>query len=120
LPFADLDALYRDILSRVVEIESVMEILSFLCLANPSIPTLWTTSDIERFLFMEMGDVEMYLGELNSLISIGSNQGVRLEHASLADFLMDSSRSEEFFIKPRLRHTLLAERCLLYLQMKSG
>jgi hypothetical protein len=120
LPFADLDALYRDILSRAGEIESVMEILSFLCLANPSIPTLWTTYDIERFLFMETGDVEMYLGELNSLISIGSNLGVRLEHASLADFLMDSSRSEEFFIKPRLRHTSLAGRCLQYIQMKGG
>lgn len=120
LPFADLDALYRDILSRVGEIESVMKILSFLCLANPSIPTLWTTCDIERFLFMETGDVEMYLGKLNSFISIGPNLGVRLEHASLADFLMDSSRSEEFFVKPRLRHTSLAGRCLQYLQMKGG
>ena len=120
LPFADLDALYRDILSHVEEIESVMEILSFLCLTNPSIPTLWTTSDIERFLFMEAGDVEMYLGELNSLISIGSNLGVRLEHASLADFLMDSSRSDKFFMNPRLRHTSLAERCLQYLQINGG
>jgi len=118
LPFADLDSLYRDILSPLVEIEPVMEILSFLCLANPSIPTLWTTCDIERFLFMETGDVEMYLGELNSLISIGSNLEVRLEHASLADFLMDSSRSKEFCINPRFRHTSLAGRCLQYLQMK--
>jgi len=53
----------------MVEIESVMEILSFLCPKNPSIPTLWTTCDIERFLFMETGDVEMYLSELNSLVS---------------------------------------------------
>ena len=69
---------------------------------------------------MEMGDVEMYLGELNSLISIGANLGVRIEHASLADFLMDLSRSEVFFIKPRLRHTSLAGRCLQYLQLKGG
>jgi len=52
----------------MVEIESLMEILSFLCLTNPSIPTLWTTCDIERFLFMETMDVEMYLQELNSLV----------------------------------------------------
>jgi len=56
---------------------------------------------------METGDVEMYLSELNSLVGIGSNLGVRLEHASLVDFLMDSRRSEEFFIKPRLQHTRL-------------
>jgi len=78
----------------VVEIESIMEILR------------------------EAGDVEMYLGELNSLISIGPNLGVRLEHASLTDFLVDPRRSEEFCIKPRLRHTSLAGRCLQYLQMK--
>ena len=120
LPFADLNALYRNIMSRAVEIESVIEILSFSCLTNPSIPTLWTTYDIERFLFMETGDVEMYLDELNSLVSIGSNLGVRREHASLADFFMDSSRSQEFFIKPRLQHTSLAGRCLQYFQMKGG
>jgi len=45
-------------------------------------------------ILREAGDVEMYLGELNSLISIGPNLGVRLEHASLADFLVDPRRSE--------------------------
>jgi len=59
-PFADLDVLYRDFISRVVGIESVMQILRFLFLTNPSIPTLWTIRDIERFHFMKTGDVKMY------------------------------------------------------------
>jgi len=109
-------------MSRVVGIESVMQILRFLFLTNPSIPTLWTIRDIERSLFMETGDVEMYLDELNSLVNTGSNLGVRLECASLADFLMDSSRSsrsEEFSIMPILQHTSLAGRCIQF-QMKGG
>jgi len=118
-PFADLDILYRDFISRVVGIESVVQILRFLFLTNPSIPTLWTIRDIEGSLFMETGDVEMYLDELNSLVNTGSNLGVRLECASLADFLMDSSRSEEFSIMPIRQHTSLAGRCIQF-QMKGG
>jgi hypothetical protein len=62
---------------------------------------------IEEFLFFQPGDVELYLGDLSSLVNIGPEQEINILHASLADFLLDLTRSKEFWINPRSRHTIV-------------
>jgi len=109
LPFAELDALYTHIFTGVEEIEPVLEILSLLLLSDYLVLYLPT---IEEFLFLQPGDVELYLGDLSSLVKIGSNQHIKILHASLTDFLLDLTRSKEFWINPRSRHTMFARRCL--------
>jgi hypothetical protein len=113
LPFAELDALYMHILAGVEDVEPVLKILSLLFLGGPK-----RSFEIEQFLSLQLGDVELYLGDLSSLVNIEPNQRIRVLHASLQDFLVDPTRSKELWINPRTRHTAFARRCLQLIQLK--
>ena len=120
LPFAELDALYTHIFTGVEEIEWVLEILSSLILSTFffSFPlSLSELSSTEDFLSLQPGDVELYLGDLSSPVSIGADRRVKILHASLEDFFMDPTRSKELWINPPARHTMFARRCLQLLQL---
>ena len=104
LPFAELDALYTHILAGVEDIERVLEILSFIFFYNYS-PLPMTL--IENALSLQRGDVELYLGDLNSLVNFEPHQSIRVLHASLTDFFVDSSRSKAFWINPQAPHNIL-------------
>ncbi|KAF8968567.1 hypothetical protein BDZ97DRAFT_1916010 [Flammula alnicola] len=98
MPFAELDILYRHILSSVDDIELVLLILSFLILRGD----WWSTNDsqgIEEFLNLNAGDVLLHLDGLSAL-----------------DFLLDPLRSQEFFINPPLKHTIFARQCFYHLK----
>ena len=119
LPFAELDALYTYILSGVEDIDRVLEILSFIFFSNDRFPPPeWSSPIIEQFLSLQPGDVELYLGDLTSLINHEPDQSIRVLHASLTDFFVDPTRSKAFWINPRARHTAFARRCLEILQLK--
>ena len=117
LPFAELDALYRHILANVEEIEPILEILSFLFFYSFN-PSGWKAPEIEEFLALQPGAVELYLGDLSSLVSIAPDKGINILHASLTDFLVDPTRSKELWINCQARHTVFARRCLQSLQLK--
>jgi len=116
LPFAELDALYMHILSGVEDLDFVLEILSVLLFSSSRFPWPWSSPLIEEFLAFEPGDVEMYLGDMSFLVNVGPNQKITILHASLTDFLMDRTRSKEFWVNPPVQHTSLARRCLQVLQ----
>ena len=116
LPFAELDALYMHILAGVEDVEPVLKILSFLFFGATFYPG--SLDDLEQFLTLQPGDVELYLGDLSSLVSIGPDQRIKVLHASLQDFLVDPTPSKEFWINPRARHTAFARCCLRSLQLK--
>jgi len=124
LPFAELDALYTHILASVEDIEHVLEILSFVLLLDDghSPDRDQRLFVIETFLCLRPGDVEQYLGDLNSLVTIENSYyigkggvpelRVRVLHASLTDFFVDPTRSKKFWINRRARHAAFARRCL--------
>ena len=116
LPFAELDVLYTHILANVEDVERVLEILSVLLFFREH-PWNWTLSWIEEILSLQHGDAELYLGNLSSIIELNQDT-IRVLHASLTDFLVDPTRSKEFWINPRARHTMFARRCLQSLQLK--
>jgi hypothetical protein len=118
LPFAELDALYAHIFTGVEDIEHVLEILSSLFLNNGPFYYSHSPVMIEKFLSLQTGDVELYLGDLSSLVSIGPKQKVKILHASLEDFFMDPIRSKELWINSPARHATFARRCLQSLQLK--
>jgi hypothetical protein len=122
LPFAELDALYMHILAGVEDIGSVLEILSFLFFSIPPTDLIparpWHSPIIENVLSLQPGDVELSLGDLSSVVSVGPDQKIYFLHSSLTDFLMDPKRSKEFWINPPARHTVFARRCLQILQRK--
>ena len=120
LPFSELDALYTHILAAVEDIECVLEILGIVFFHNPfsARQELWTPPIIEQFPSLQPGDVELHLGDLNSLVNYEPDQYIGVLHASLPDFLVDPTRSKTFWINPQARHTAFARRCLQILQGK--
>ena len=120
LPFAELDALYTHILAGMEDIERVLEILSvvFFC-NNPDVIYEWNlnSSMIEKFLCLQPGDVELYLGELNSLINLEFDMKIRVLHASLTDFFVDPTHAMTFWINRQARHTAFARLCFQVFQL---
>ena len=129
LPFAELDALYTHILSGVEDIQCVLEILSVIFFCDHydyGGRREWNLRPqlIERFLGLQPGDVELYLGDLNSLVYIDHDHRkiqlgiqIRVLHASLTDFFVDPTRSKIFWINRQARHTAFARQCLQALQI---
>ncbi|KAF8194541.1 hypothetical protein BJ912DRAFT_175686 [Pholiota molesta] len=97
-PFALLDALYHYILSSVAEPAKVLQILTTLVLLIPSYTLALTIDKIDKLLDL---DVRRVLVDMHALISVpppGEDVALRFHHASLYDFLMDQSRSHDFYI----------------------
>ena len=118
LPFSELDALYMHILTGVEDIDSVLDILSSVIFSSPGTRRQLLLPQIEEFLSLQPGDVELHLGDLSSLVNFGPDQAIHILHASLADFFVDPARSKEFWINPPARHTTFARRCLQLRQLK--
>jgi len=116
LPFAELDALYTHILGSVEDVERVLEILSLLLFFH-RVQQVWNSSQIEEMLSLQHGDAKLHLGDLSSIVNTELNT-IRILHASFTDFLVDPTRSKQFWINPPARHTVFARQCLQSLQLK--
>ncbi|KAF8956624.1 hypothetical protein BDZ97DRAFT_158260 [Flammula alnicola] len=130
-PFAELDALYIQILSSVQEVEKVLTIITFIIL-HSSLPFAtrygMTLSLVENILDYTPGDVHIILCDMHAIIHVPDlfvetdryrphrlPEELRLHHASLGDFLLDRSRSKGFFIDAAKGHADLARRRIKYI-----
>jgi hypothetical protein len=108
-PFAELDALYRQIFSTVTEIDKLRNVLSVILLTS-HVPK--TQVAIEEFLSYSSGSVDILLSDLSSVIALPLPEEVdgqiQILHASLTDFLYDRSRSVDVFIDVEAAHTFIA------------
>jgi len=125
-PFAELDSLYRLILSSVTDIEKFQDVLMFLVLRPFSKSTLWlkqTTTLIEQFLFYRPGEIEMILTDLHSIIYVPPPgvqfKGLRFFHASLSDFLLDRSRSKDLFLDQGAGYAKLTRLAMKHINNKT-
>jgi hypothetical protein len=111
LPFAELDALYTHILSSVDDIERILNIISFhIIIPHASI------DDIESILRLDAGEVGILLCDLASVFGCEGNPlRLKILHASLADYLLDSARSREYFIDPTKRRADHVADCFRFL-----
>ncbi|KAF8970336.1 hypothetical protein BDZ97DRAFT_1914653 [Flammula alnicola] len=111
-PFAELDALYTHIFASVGNIHAVIRIFGILIIrrSERDSPGDFTTpSAIERLLFFRPGEVQLLLGDLLSLIALsGRDTPIKVLHASLADYLLEPSRSGKFHVDLEVVHSLLA------------
>ena len=100
-PYAELDALYLHIFSVVEDFSRVSDILSCLFFLDFNL----AASEIEDLLFYNHGDLYLALSDLHSVLDVPDVEyggKLRIFHASLQDFLMDSSRSGPFFLNEGL------------------
>ncbi|KAF9554830.1 hypothetical protein CPC08DRAFT_712585 [Agrocybe pediades] len=101
LPFTELDALYRHIISKAEDPSTVLDILAF-----PVLYGDFNVTDLEIMLQLEEGDMEVILTDLQSLVNIDFHT-VKILHKSLGDFLFDSQRAGDLYLDPsavRVQH----------------
>jgi len=116
MPFGQLDALYRHIFTSVEDRETVLLILGFELLSPPRYPTM-DAGELEDFLLLNRGDVEMLLGDLSAVITVSDDYPfIHILHASLGDFLLDSARSREFYIDLSNIHTTWMHLCFQHIK----
>jgi hypothetical protein len=110
LPFSELDALYKNVLSSVADTTTTVDIIATaLCLIEfgPRKPAL---ADI---LDLSLSDIKLHLIDIGSLVEYGEYGNLlKILHASLDDFLFDQSRSQELYIDRRSIHTKITQRFL--------
>ena len=123
-PYAQIDGLYGHIVAGVPEDDRdmVWRIFGILLLArehdfrNSRIRT--SPSELERILELEPGQVNLVMDPLLSIISLPQNRNdsIYFHHASIADYLLDESRSGSMRLEMGPVHEALAK---YYLRMVS-
>lgn len=92
-PFAQLDALYQHIFSRVQDIARTMSILAVAILSS-----FTDLNHIEEMLHISCDDIHVALADLTSVVKCSWSRIVFL-HASLPDFLLDRLRAQSYHIE---------------------
>ena len=98
-PFSQLDALYTMILSSAADIERALFAISVYSLNVQRNKEF----DLLRYMSLDREEIEILFCDLGALVSVEWNKksqrtGLKILHASLHDFLLDSLRSKDFFI----------------------
>ena len=115
VPFAELDGLYLSILSSVEDIKATIRLLGVLVLTNisPKTPEV-----VGGFMFLDPGEVQCLLLDLASVVKcVDKETEIRMLHASFPDFLLDRSRSGEYYIDPSMMHAEIAQLCLSHIRV---
>jgi len=97
LPYADLNSLYHHVLSNVRNIERFKQVLGFLIIVKTEVQIGWAYK-LDDLLFWQPGETKACLSQLASLITSDIANRTSILHTSLSDFLLDPSRSRQFYI----------------------
>ena len=114
LPYAELNSLYHFVLSKVRSIERAMQVIGVLLVIDYI--GIDSTKLMDEFLFWNQGETRACLSQLASVIECDADGDIRILHASLQDFLCDSSRSHQFYL---CREAVLSDIALLGLHHMS-
>ncbi|KAF8811606.1 hypothetical protein BYT27DRAFT_7089093, partial [Phlegmacium glaucopus] len=117
MPYKELDALYSHILSCVGDLASTLKIFGFLFFQDQtSGPHEVTPFFMADLLGLDEEDVHLCLSKLHAILYIPppkrSGLSIRVIHASLQDFLVDTLRSGRYYVDEEAFHTDLAQECL--------
>ncbi|KAF9555917.1 hypothetical protein CPC08DRAFT_110311 [Agrocybe pediades] len=133
-PLADLDELYKQILSTCRDVQLTLRVLgAVLVLRDPStaayrlqyVPAEYSLTITERLLGLQRGDGYLSLRFIHSLVKVADlphdvNQHIEepvvFYHRSFVDFLLDKDRSHQYFINLKTIHCILALACLAILR----
>ncbi|KAF5329495.1 hypothetical protein D9619_009088 [Psilocybe cf. subviscida] len=114
-PYNELDAFYAEILSTIEpqNVEFVRDIMGLLLLNKDRYCLVRTDvfSKVADFLFMARpGTTIARINRIRPLIVFKHTEGIHFAHASFSDYLLDQSRSKEFFLDMQKVHCSVA-RC---------
>jgi len=108
LPFVELDALYRYVLSSVEETTTTVDIIATALTLTYGAHKAALTDILD----LSPGDIKLHLIDLGSLVEYGEYNYLNILHASLGEFLFDESRSQELYVEHRSIHTKIAQALL--------
>ncbi|PPQ89427.1 hypothetical protein CVT25_002441 [Psilocybe cyanescens] len=112
-PYAQLDALYISILSGVKDIKAVLQTLGVAFVLTKIRIEPLAVNYLEEFMQFTPGTVKLLLIDLLSVVDASdSRKPIKFLHASFSDFLIDPTRSHQFFINPCERHKEAAHFCI--------
>jgi hypothetical protein len=103
LPFAELDALYRYVLSSAEDTTITVQIIA----TALTLRSGGQINALTHILDLSPTDVKLHLIDLGSLVEY-EETSLKILHASLGDFLFDETRSQGLYIDPRSVHTRIA------------
>jgi len=101
LPYAELNSLYNHVLSNVHDIERVKHVLGVLIIINPLPGSFYSARmahTMDDLFFWPSGETKACLSPLQSIIACDRMGHTSILHSSLSDFLLDPSRSYQFYI----------------------
>ena len=100
MPYVELNSLYHHVLSNVDNIETLKLVLGILIIVNPvaMYEEMNRSETIDDFLFWERGETKACLSQLAAVIECDADGEISILHASLSDFLLDPSRSRQFYL----------------------
>jgi len=119
-PYAQLDAMYRHIFSRISNLQATLELISFIILQDQSkLGVSSVTLEFTQIFFgYDKGFLDVILSELHAILFVPApgdvNMKIRLHHQSLGDFLLDQSRSKDFWIGSEQTRATLAVRWIRF------
>jgi len=110
LPFAELDALYRYILSSVEDTTMTVEIIA----TTPTLESPFTLDVLTDIFNLSPSNIKLHLIDLGSLIECRDSLQYQLKvlHASIGDFLFDEARSQELYVNRRSIRTKIMQALL--------
>ena len=104
LPYAELNSLYNHVLSNVTDIERVKQILGVLIIVNQEgyrtceYDDICSTYKMDHLFSWLSGETKACLSKLASIIECDTSGDISILHKSLSDFLLDRSRSHQFYL----------------------
>jgi len=114
MPYAELNSLYHHVLSNVDNIEVVLGIL---IVVNPTINdddyAMYSTYKMDNWLSWQSGESKACLSQFASIIECNTAGDISILHASLSDFLLDPTRSQQFYL---CRESILGDNAALGLR----
>jgi len=116
MPYAELDSLYHHVLANSDDIEAAKQVLGVLIVVNSILDhPIDFMNHMDKWLCWQPGETKVCLSQLASIIECdedfenGADDGtgrISILHASLSDFLLDPSRSRQFYL---CRGSILSE-----------
>ena len=108
LPFTELDALYRYVLSSVGDTTPPVHIIA----TTLTLKYRGNMDFLTCVLDLSPTDIKLHLIDLGSLVDYREYDYLNILHASLGDFLFDESRSQELYIDQRSIRTKITQALL--------
>ncbi|KAJ8091716.1 hypothetical protein PM082_020951 [Marasmius tenuissimus] len=112
-PYHDLDCLYHVILSANPNYDQLVPILVAILIFPKDARVMPTPALVEMVLGLAAGQVDLALRGMHSVLKIGDwNDPILPYHASLSDYLVDRTRSCDFYIDMPVQRHVIAHRWL--------